>query len=115
MVRSGRESLVEIISLLGSCDTEPTLIHCHSGRDRTGIVIACALDVLAVPDHEIALDYSLSSVVDDADGRNADPENILSLLRLIRAEYGSSRQMVLSFGLAESEVEAVRNALLEQG
>jgi protein-tyrosine phosphatase len=113
MVESGRRSLVEIISLLGSCDAEPTLIHCHAGRDRTGIVIACALDVLGVPDQEIGLDYSLSSVVDDAEARNADPANALCLLRLIRAEYGSTTAMLLSFGLTIADVMRLRQALLE--
>jgi protein-tyrosine phosphatase len=113
MLQDGRVSLSRILDLLGECSSRPTLVHCHAGRDRTGIVIACVLDLLDVPDDAIAADYALSSVVDEPKGRRADPESIRHLFTSIRAEHGSIRQMVLSAGVHESTLERLALALLE--
>src|SRR5438132_7958171 len=37
------------------------LVHCHVGRDRTGMVCALALSVAGVPAAAIAEDYALSA------------------------------------------------------
>lgn len=39
----------------------PVLIHCTSGKDRTGIVIAALLKIAAIPDQFIVDEYLLSS------------------------------------------------------
>jgi hypothetical protein len=112
MLEIGLPMLAEAVRLLNDADESPTLIHCVSGRDRTGIVVACVLDFLGVPDESIAADYALSSVVDDAEGRNASPENILLLLELVRARFGSSRDMLLGFGVPESALRRLGAVLL---
>lgn len=38
----------------------PTVVHCLGGRDRTGIVIALALELAGVSDADIAADYALT-------------------------------------------------------
>jgi protein-tyrosine phosphatase len=40
----------------------PTLIHCHAGKDRTGIVVAIVLEVVGVPRPVILDDYELTTV-----------------------------------------------------
>ncbi|PWJ24969.1 protein tyrosine/serine phosphatase [Branchiibius hedensis] len=37
-----------------------TVVHCAAGKDRTGTVVAMALDVAGVPHTEIAADYALT-------------------------------------------------------
>jgi protein-tyrosine phosphatase len=39
----------------------PVLIHCTSGKDRTGVVIAALLKIAAIPDQVIVEEYLLSS------------------------------------------------------
>jgi len=112
MLEIGRPSVVRIVDLLGTADVNPTLIHCVAGRDRTGIVVACVLDLLDVPDEVIATDYALSSVVDDEEGRNASPENILLLHQLVRMGYGSVHEMLLASGAAERSMEELKLALV---
>ncbi|HEU4886165.1 MAG TPA: tyrosine-protein phosphatase [Longimicrobium sp.] len=112
MVRMGVSALVRIVELLGDVDSKPTLIHCASGRDRTGIVIACVLDLVEVSDRLIAADYALSSVVDDAEGRNAHPDNILLLLGRIREHYGSVREMLRSAGARAASIDRLHAALI---
>ena len=110
MVELGRSTIKSVVELLASSPI-PTLIHCMAGRDRTGIVIGSILDLLDVPDEIIADDYALSSVMDDAEGRHADPSNILLLLERIRREYGSVEEMLLGDGLADDAVDGLRRSL----
>jgi protein-tyrosine phosphatase len=110
MMREGRQTLARIVDLLAAAPPAPTLIHCAAGRDRTGMVVVCVLDLLDVLDESIAADYALSSVVDDEEGRNANPENILCFLARIRAEYGSTREMLLESGLSGDTIDRLRTA-----
>lgn len=112
MVLEGRGAIGSILELLAEPPPKPTLIHCVAGRDRTGMVVACILDVLNVPDDIIAADYALSAIMDDAEGRNADPGNILGLLELIRADYGSTREMLLDSGVQPDTLADLRAAFL---
>ena len=112
MVEAGMHTIARVVELLGDVRSMPTLIHCVAGRDRTGIVVACVLDLVDVPDDTIAADYALSSVVDDAEGRKAHPDNILLLLDLIRGRFGSVREMVLSAGASAAGIGRLRAALI---
>ena len=113
MTEIGVPTIVEIVRLLGDAHERPTLIHCVAGRDRTGIVVACLLDLLGLPDEAIAADYALSSVVDDAEGRKASPENIVLLLELVREHFGSVREMLVGSGALPADIQRLRAALLE--
>lgn len=112
MAQTGMPALVRIVELLGDARDKPALVHCLAGRDRTGIVIACVLDLVDVPDPAIAADYALSSVMDDAEGRQAHPGNILLLLERIRARFGSVREMLLSAGASAAGIDRLRAALV---
>ncbi|HEX6369260.1 MAG TPA: tyrosine-protein phosphatase [Longimicrobium sp.] len=112
MAEIGTPAIARVVELLGDVRAKPTLIHCVAGRDRTGIVIACLLDLLDVPDPTIAADYALSSVVDDAEGRQAHPDNILLLLRRIRERFGSVREMLLAGGASAAGIDRLRAALV---
>ena len=102
-----------MLTRLVSAPGRPTLVHCVAGRDRTGIVIACLLSVLGVPDDWVAKDYAASHVMDDEEGRNAHPDNILLLLRAVRERHGSVESF-LAVGRAEGlPVDALREAFLE--
>jgi hypothetical protein len=43
-----------------------TLVHCHTGKDRTGYIIAMILAAVGVPDHEIIADYVRSAPIFEA-------------------------------------------------
>lgn len=60
----------------------------------------------------IAADYALSGVVNDAEGRNADPENILLFLHLIRGRFGSVREMLLAAGSSAAGIDRLRAELI---
>ncbi|WP_189056173.1 tyrosine-protein phosphatase [Longimycelium tulufanense] len=47
-----------LIRALAAAARDPILVTCHFGKDRTGIVVACLLALVGVPDEDIAADYA---------------------------------------------------------
>jgi protein-tyrosine phosphatase len=65
--RDVRAWLVRALSVLASPETAwPVYVHCTSGRDRTGVVVAAALLLCDVPQPIIIEEYMLSDGADRA-------------------------------------------------
>lgn len=111
MLHDGLEALRLMVTEVAQADNSPFLVACTAGRDRTGIVVACLLDLLDVKDEAIAADYAASDPFDPDTGR-AHAGTMLELLRLVRDRYGSVARMLQSGGLAEGVVESLRLQLL---
>jgi protein-tyrosine phosphatase len=114
MLRDGTETIVQIVLGIGSVGMCPLLIHCAAGRDRTGIVVACLLDLLEVADEAIATDYSLSDPV-VCDGGRAHSTTMLEFLTLLRAEYGSTRDLLSARGVADNVIDQASRDLVAIG
>lgn len=111
ILEEGMPSLVNILNALRDVSSTPTLIHCAVGRDRTGIVVACLLDLLGVSEEVIGKDYALSdSAVQD--GERAHVETMPLFLKLIRDRYGSTRSMLAGHGASAHALEEVSAAML---
>jgi len=53
--------LQEVVGLFAQADTAfPVLIHCRSGKDRTGVVVAALLSLLGVPEPLVVREFLLS-------------------------------------------------------
>lgn len=61
-VREQADTYRTMFELLLDADNLPMLVHCTSGKDRTGIAIALILMALDVPDETIREDYMLSNI-----------------------------------------------------
>ncbi|WP_420597074.1 tyrosine-protein phosphatase [Deinococcus sp.] len=64
------------------------LLHCHVGKDRTGLAVALALFVAGVPDEDIAADYAetgehVGKLYAAILNRQADPEKRAELARFL--------------------------------
>jgi protein-tyrosine phosphatase len=58
-----RTWLTDVLNSIATMDTParwPIIIHCRSGRDRTGVVVACLLTLLGVPDALIRAEFAMS-------------------------------------------------------
>jgi protein-tyrosine phosphatase len=110
MLEHGTESVARLVGILGETDALPAIVHCAAGRDRTGIVIACLLDLLDVPDELIAADYALSDGAVQ-DGAAANPETALHFLAALRERYGSTGELLGAHGASHDAVEKLRRAL----
>jgi hypothetical protein len=107
------------------------LVHCAAGKDRTGTVVALALDACGVPRERIAEDYLASGerivqIIDrlcssetyrhELEGH--DPQRhapvagtIERVLEIVEAEHGGAAQWLLANGLSEDELERLRTRL----
>jgi protein-tyrosine phosphatase len=91
------------------------LFHCHSGRDRTGLIAAILL-VLAGVDHlTIAKDYALSNVYIQPTYEKSlteQPEIMLDLLAYLDTQYGGVRAYLLNGGVTAQELSYIQAFLL---
>jgi protein-tyrosine phosphatase len=111
----------------------PTVIHCASGRDRTGIVVALLLSLLGVEEDLIREDYAMSATgmarmlahleathsADVLASVNLDkeamvltpPEAIAHFLDRIRTRHGSMEDYAAAIGITPA-LPALREQLL---
>jgi ADP-ribose pyrophosphatase YjhB (NUDIX family) len=113
MLADGTETVVRTVIALSERDAYPLAIHCAAGRDRTGIVVACMLDLLDVEDNSIASDYALSDRAVN-DGARAHPQTTLHLLTGIRQKYGSTRELLSAHGLSDEVFDRLQRNLLSK-
>lgn len=107
------------------------VIHCHAGKDRTGLVIALLLAAVGVGDEAIAADYAVSSYylgearrdalfaaakLEErhrlAERLSARAETMLSVLDWLRAEHGGAEAYLLTSGVSETALEKLRQRLV---
>lgn len=108
----------------------PVLVHCHTGKDRTGFVVAMTLALAGVKDDEIIADYAMSSPVFDQmmanlreKGMPVVPEapafahhppsvdSMTELLSEIRRRWGSARTWATEHGISPDLIDAARTRL----
>jgi len=67
MLRIGHARFTEaVVSIADAPDDGAVLVHCHAGKDRTGLVVALLLLVAGASAETVAADYALS-------GQNLEP------------------------------------------
>lgn len=77
----------------------PVVIHCWSGKDRTGMIVSLILLLLETPEEEILKDYL-------ATGMTTSKEKIQPFFDII-ASYGSIRNYLTSTGLTNNVLNQV--------
>ena len=123
------KSLLEAVA---RCDGA-VLIHCTTGKDRTGIAAALLLGLCGVSDNDIAADYCVSQIYLQnmyktmthlmPTGSTSDmsdpffstaPENMLMLLEFMGKAYGGIAGYVRECGVAEETINAILSGFLEK-
>lgn len=127
-----RAGMARIIGAVADAQAGGVLVHCHAGKDRTGLVTALILALVGVGDDEIADDYALSAIhvaplisewvlemSDDPTEQDrlrllADPrrEAMLDTLAYVRGRHGSVEHYLAQGGLAAGQVDRLRERLL---
>lgn len=109
------------------------IVHCHAGKDRSGLVVALALSVVGVPAEVIAADYALTDtdersvranrerlagITDRHERRkreelySARPETMLATLAHLDGTYGGAEAYLLGTGgLAAEQIALLRRRL----
>ncbi|MEV4412329.1 tyrosine-protein phosphatase [Catellatospora sp. NPDC049609] len=122
--------LVRALELVAT-GSGPTVVHCWGGRDRTGVVIALALELVGVSDADIAADYQLTEhgtarylawrEVNRPERPPLAPflsrtpaEAMHAFLGLLRERHGSVSGYLTGAGLAPEHVTMLRARLREE-
>ncbi|WP_427884973.1 tyrosine-protein phosphatase [Kribbella sp. GL6] len=107
------------------------VVHCHGGKDRTGMVVALALSVAGVPEDEIVADYYLTrsrlagwleeqlAAEPDAskhpemiEFRDTRAESIVAILRHLETRYGGPEAYLRLGGLTENDLSKLKSRLV---
>ena len=129
-----RPGIVAAVAAIADAAPGGVLVHCHAGKDRTGIVVALLLSLVGVSDDDIADDYArtavnleplivewLDSITDNADERErlralAMParEAMLDALAHLRGQYDSAESYLRDGGLSNAQIERLQARLLAE-
>jgi len=103
MLDHNGDRIAQAFTALATAPPGGVVVHCHGGRDRTGVLIALALAVAGVPDEEIVADY----------GRSPDrlPLAMANTMAHLRSRYGGAEAYLRGIGVPDDQIKAVRTRL----
>ncbi|MBA3947451.1 MAG: tyrosine-protein phosphatase [Herpetosiphonaceae bacterium] len=130
MLDGFRPGIAAIMATLANAPAGGVLIHCHIGKDRTGLITALSLAVAGVPHELIVADYALSqeylrplfdqelNAEPDVERRaesaiwlSSAPETMQAILKHLDHEYGGAEQYLLRAGVTPADIERIRQRL----
>ncbi|MGW6281904.1 tyrosine-protein phosphatase [Kribbella sp. NPDC055071] len=107
------------------------VVHCHGGKDRTGMVVALALSVAGVPEDVIVADYFLtqsrlapwleeqlaaepdvSRHPEMIEFRDTRAESLVAILRHLDEKYGGPEAYLRHGGLTTEDLDRLRDRLV---
>jgi protein-tyrosine phosphatase len=119
-----------IVTAVARAPAGTVALHCHAGKDRTGIVVALLLRLAGVGDPAIAEDYVLSDlglqqvyrewIAEAGDPQErarrareavSRPESILSTLAHVDARHGGVERYLLDAGVEPADLARLRERL----
>lgn len=127
------ERFAGAIELLADAGRYPVLVNCTAGKDRTGLLIAMAMDLIGIDDATIGAEYERSNAGIDGliaylgqvgrrpegsleamRARMATPaDRVLGYLKGVRAEFGSVAELLAPHGVTAGTVARLGDILLE--
>jgi len=129
-LRRRPDSLVESVRTIARADGA-VLAHCAAGKDRTGVLVALALDAAEVDRHAIVADYlatteRIDAIIDrlissptyraELEGHDPQrhapmPGTIERVLELVDNRFGSSAAWLSAHGLDDHDLKRLRHRL----
>lgn len=108
-----------------------TVVHCAAGKDRTGTVVALALDVAGVPHDVIVEDYALTGErieriiarlmprdlygnalrKQSVDDQRPRPETMQTILETVQSEFGGATGWLAQQGWSAADIDRLRQRL----
>jgi protein-tyrosine phosphatase len=133
-LRERRTGVALAMNAIAEAPSAPVLVHCHAGKDRTGVVIGMVLRLAGVSIADIADDYALSGVrlVDmlardriTAVERGMDPVRVERLftvprdamvktMECIDVEHGGVASLLRDLGLDDARIDRLKTLLLSK-
>lgn len=133
IVERGKQLIGRVIKAVAASLVQGgVLVHCHGGKDRTGIVVALLLSLAGVPRETIAEDYAISEArlepanaawleeqariqghpIERPHWMYTRPEKMAALLAYLDQHYGGVEGYLEACGVTQAEMAQVREHLL---
>jgi protein-tyrosine phosphatase len=123
----GAPRFAAIVRAFADAPEGAVIVHCHVGKDRTGIVVGLLLALAGVPAETIVADYALSAgylqPMFEASKRadpdvndtlwHSQPETMRAWLERLETVHGGAEHYLLTAGLTPQEIERARARLRE--
>jgi protein-tyrosine phosphatase len=129
--RLSQANIARAIAALADAAPGGVVIHCHAGKERTGIVAALLASLAGVTDQTVAEDWIASDaylqplyaewLANEADpairakrseGFVTRAEYIMDVLTYVRRTHGSVEEYLLASGLTVDQLDRARRRLL---
>ena len=107
MLDHNRNRIAQAFRALASAPEGAVVIHCRAGRDRTGGLIALALEIAGVRPEAIVADYARTA--------GADPAAMRNTLDHLTERYGGATAYLANAGVSAAELARVRRRLVPGG
>jgi protein-tyrosine phosphatase len=131
-LRERGTGVAEAMRAIADATSAPILVHCHAGKDRTGVVVALVLRLAGVATGVIADDYAISgeqladmlardrvkAMEGGMDEVRAERlftvrhEAMVEFVACVDTEHGGANALMRELGLDESRIERLTNLLL---
>lgn len=122
MAEQAGPAVVAVIRRLIAPGALPALVHCASGKDRTGLVIAVIQTLLDASEAQVTEDFLRSNAALDLTGPPADTvsghgtrpvtaTHLLHAMIWIRSSHGSPSAYLEAHGATDAELAALRACL----
>lgn len=98
-----RDQIAAIMRTVADAPDGGIVVHCHAGRDRTGLVIALLLGIAGLSAAAISADYALSF--------SAVSETMDATLGHLDSAYGGIVPYLHTIGVTDDEIARIRRRL----
>ncbi|MET9023318.1 tyrosine-protein phosphatase [Actinopolymorpha sp. NPDC004070] len=131
MLDQNPDLLAAAVAAVADAPPGGVVVHCHAGKDRSGMVVALTLSLVGVPADVVVADYAalddrmrahlaeLVLLVEDpleraqlAEAFSARPESMRSALDHMDSRYGGVDSYLRLGGLTAAQAEALRSRLV---
>jgi protein-tyrosine phosphatase len=125
------ELFAAAVAAIAEAPEGAVVVHCHGGKDRTGMVVALALSVAGVPEDEIVADYFVtqerlapwlakqlaaepdkSRHAEMTEWRDTRAESIVAILNHLGRVYGGPAAYLRHGGLTQYQLDSLRVRLV---
>jgi protein-tyrosine phosphatase len=132
MLEAFKTNIGGILTAIADAPPGAVVVHCHAGKDRTGLIVALLLRLVGVTAEDIAADYALSdaylqvqyeemlSQKTDLQERAAlaaqltsKPETMIATLAFIDERYGGTEAYLRTCGVTTEQLEHLKRRLKE--